>query len=791
MRGFVRRKYPQLHCAQVAEQVGEIPYQGDEEAFTISTWASGSLQSDSHVDTLPVWLGKSHHEVRSPCLLCRAGAEASSRPEPVNGSAGSAPRAKARPTESDEHEDCRAWLHRFYSVNVPDKLPYVDVILNRYRGRYDDLKGQLQAKYGAAPASEAEASSASSSSSDDEEDNEEQDSGDLWSRNFSREWLIAFYQRYQPDKLVHVDKVLKQFSGREDTLQQMLRAKYANSAVAEKRKAEAPTVEAEEEPKKRKVEQPPIEIPTTFVTDQEPSGEDQSTSANSLCYVLRLRHAPYPVVWIVDCRSVEHLDALIATFPAPMDGTPHCEPHKPGLMVHFSSPRVRRHVRYARWMASHAIAGTEQLVFDARHLESVCNGAFSLAFQASAKHSLTHPRAAFAPEAPLWTHLEPFLRDDNTSIAKQQQIRLSSVLGSTSSHNTAHLAQRKLRFHLIDAQRSGFNFEQTGWVRRPSKETDEDAKEEEEEEGDAKTPPSVVQAPLQIVSKENAHSLIVLGTGSAAPSKLRGSTAMYMELKRSPSEHESILVDCGEGTYGQLWRQFGDSTAAKIGALRCIWISHNHADHQCGLVRVLQEFVNFHQAATNASRGASLVVIAPQSVLTYVDSWMPHLAIDNKRGSVEIRLVTCQAFNRSDHPLRVQLLGGAIQSLQSVPVWHCHDAFGLVLVLVGGKKLVYSGDTRPCHQLVSAGRDAALLIHEATFDDSMEEDAERKRHSTVGQALDVGRRMRAQQIILTHFSQRYPSLPPTTTTATATAEEHGGQTPVFCAFDGFMHRLAM
>ncbi|KAJ0404298.1 hypothetical protein P43SY_003211 [Pythium insidiosum] len=92
-------------------------------------------------------------------------------------------------------------------------------------------------------------------------------------------------------------------------------------------------------------------------------------------------------------------------------------------------------------------------------------------------------------------------------------------------------------------------------------------------------------------------------------------------------------------------------------------------------------------------------------------------------------------------------------------------------------------DTKPCDQLVRAGMDATLLIHEATFDDTMEDDAERKKHSTVGQALGVARRMRAQQVVLTHFSQRYPSLPPAVTADTADGPV------VCCAFDGLVLSL--
>jgi ribonuclease Z len=40
-------------------------------------------------------------------------------------------------------------------------------------------------------------------------------------------------------------------------------------------------------------------------------------------------------------------------------------------------------------------------------------------------------------------------------------------------------------------------------------------------------------------------------------------------------------------------------------------------------------------------------------------------------------------------------------------------------------------------QTVDASRGATLLIHEATFEDSMAEDAARKRHSTTAEALGV------------------------------------------------------
>lgn len=72
---------------------------------------------------------------------------------------------------------------------------------------------------------------------------------------------------------------------------------------------------------------------------------------------------------------------------------------------------------------------------------------------------------------------------------------------------------------------------------------------------------------------------------------------------------------------------------------------------------------------------------------------------------------------------------------QSVPVIHCPNAYGFVISFRGLWKIVYSGDTRPCERLIEAGRGAQLLIHEATFEDTMPQDALDKNHSTTGEAI--------------------------------------------------------
>ncbi|CBZ24120.1 conserved hypothetical protein [Leishmania mexicana MHOM/GT/2001/U1103] len=52
-----------------------------------------------------------------------------------------------------------------------------------------------------------------------------------------------------------------------------------------------------------------------------------------------------------------------------------------------------------------------------------------------------------------------------------------------------------------------------------------------------------------------------------------------------------------------------------------------------------------------------------------------------------------------------------------------------------------------------------ILLHEATFGPGFEGEAVRKKHSTLPEALRIGVAVRAEFIVLNHFSQRYPKLP--------------------------------
>ena len=149
---------------------------------------------------------------------------------------------------------------------------------------------------------------------------------------------------------------------------------------------------------------------------------------------------------------------------------------------------------------------------------------------------------------------------------------------------------------------------------------------------------------------------------------------------------------------------------------------------------------------------------------------------------------TCHApptppFGPSDPATRALLdrtLGALGLGLHPAPAVHCPDAWSVRLSLPGAS-LVYSGDTIPTAALRALCRPPpTILVHEATFAPGLLDEARRKRHCTVAQALELACLARPALTLLTHFSQRYPRYPE------GVLGQGSDAPPVAVAFDGMI-----
>jgi len=78
--------------------------------------------------------------------------------------------------------------------------------------------------------------------------------------------------------------------------------------------------------------------------------------------------------------------------------------------------------------------------------------------------------------------------------------------------------------------------------------------------------------------------VVMLGTAASVPGKYRNVSGVYLDLPG----RGGMLLDCGEGSLGQISRRYGrDALEERLIGLKCVWISHMHADHHLGLLRIM------------------------------------------------------------------------------------------------------------------------------------------------------------------------------------------------------------
>jgi ribonuclease Z len=264
-----------------------------------------------------------------------------------------------------------------------------------------------------------------------------------------------------------------------------------------------------------------------------------------------------------------------------------------------------------------------------------------------------------------------------------------------------------------------------------------------------------------------------LGTAAARPTVGRNVSALALQR-----EGEVMLFDCGEGTQRQMMR------FATGFAVDDVFFTHLHADHFLGVIglvrtmglqgrtepmrlwapaggeRILRAAVNLgvervpFEIDVRELRPGDVVPRGAYDIVTFRAS--------HGMQSIGYALVEHERLGRF-HPERARELGvpegplfGKLHRGEAVTVdgrtIRPEDVVGRPRP---GRRVVYTGDTRPSAETVRVARSADLLIHEATFCHDEVERARATGHSTAREAARVAHKAGVARLAVTHLSARY------------------------------------
>jgi ribonuclease Z len=271
--------------------------------------------------------------------------------------------------------------------------------------------------------------------------------------------------------------------------------------------------------------------------------------------------------------------------------------------------------------------------------------------------------------------------------------------------------------------------------------------------------------------------VVFLGTAASRPTVARGVSSVLVNR-----EGELLLFDCGEGTQRQMMR-FGTGFA-----VHDIFFTHMHADHFLGVIGLLRTM-------GLQGREEPIRLYAPEGGRSILEEGV-HLGVERVPFAIEIRELAADeriprdgfdivAF-RTRHGGRS--LGYAVAEHERLGRFDPERAAALGVPpgplfgrlhrgetvevdgrrigpeqVVGpprrGRRVVYTGDTRPCSATLAVSRGADLLIHDATFADDEHDRARKTFHATAREAAEIAREAGVDRLILTHLSARYADDP--------------------------------
>jgi len=271
--------------------------------------------------------------------------------------------------------------------------------------------------------------------------------------------------------------------------------------------------------------------------------------------------------------------------------------------------------------------------------------------------------------------------------------------------------------------------------------------------------------------------LTFLGTAAARPTVGRNVTSLLVQR-----EGDVLMFDCGEGTQRQMMRygtgfSFGD-----------IFFTHLHADHFLGVIGLLRTLgLQAREEPMDLWTPRGTEPLLKQAVELGVERVPFEVRINGVEAGVKVArngydvvpfrvshggkaygwaLVEHDRLGRFDAAKARELgipegpLWGKLHHGQAVEVdGRTVTPAEVVGVPRPGRRVVISGDTRPCQATRDMAANADLLVHEATFAEDEAERAGHTGHSTAREAAELAAQAGVLRLVLTHFSPRYADDP--------------------------------
>jgi ribonuclease Z len=246
----------------------------------------------------------------------------------------------------------------------------------------------------------------------------------------------------------------------------------------------------------------------------------------------------------------------------------------------------------------------------------------------------------------------------------------------------------------------------------------------------------------------------------------------------------TLLFDCGEGAQQQMMR-------SRCGfVVDAIFISHWHADHFLGLfglvqtmsfngrtepltiygpewvhecVMILRQVARFNLKFTLESGelaqgswvrfdGYTVTAFAAKHglpALGYILEEDPRPGRFNREEAIGLGVPPGPLFGRLQRGEKITLESGdEVREIRPEQVMGNSRP---------GRKIVYTGDTRANYtSILPIARNADMLIHDATYDESEAERGAEFYHATAAQAGEAASFLNARILALVHTSSRYP-----------------------------------